>query len=237
MPAAIASHVRQRVNAAEHTRQPRRRRITVAGISDLRWPTRLVPREPAAATSTSSNEGPGLTERSPASALSAEHELGGVPTDAHCHHPQTRSCPRAEKGQNAFPGSSTKSHHSARSERLPPIGPTNLPPAHAGAADPWAATGTLTWPPRAQLPTRIHAQSCALDPTTSPAIHRSCGATCRLPTSAVFNPRAHQEPPKPRRHCNGKPLRDRVGPSCEAPSRILKGQGVRCASRVGDPPS
>jgi hypothetical protein len=109
MPAAFALHTRQRVNAVEHARQPRRRRIAVAGISDLRWPAQLVLREPAAATTTSSNEGPGLTERSPASALLADCELGGVTTDAPCRQPRWYGYPHAEEGQNVFPGCSTKS--------------------------------------------------------------------------------------------------------------------------------
>jgi hypothetical protein len=131
MPAAFVSHTRQRVNAAKHARQPRRRRIAVAGISDLRWPTQLVLRKPAAATTISSNEGPGLPERSPASALSADCELDGVTTDAPCRQPRWCGCPHSEEGQNVFPDCSTKSPHSARPERLPPIGPTNLVPTCA----------------------------------------------------------------------------------------------------------
>lgn len=47
-----------------------------------------------------------------------------------------------------------------------------------------AATGTLAFTPRAQLPTRVHG-TCPLDTKSVPAIRRSLGATCRLSTSAI----------------------------------------------------
>jgi hypothetical protein len=68
-----------------------------------------------------------------------------------------------------------------------------------------AATGTLALPPRAQLPTCVHARIFALARLRHlPALHRGLRATCRPSTSAIVRststPASHPDPKRcPRR--------------------------------------
>jgi hypothetical protein len=109
--------------------------------------------------------------------------------------PEARSpAPRRQPGRDSW---EPHQGYPLRTSRAPSADRSHEPPSRSRGNDAqWAATGSLTLPPRAQLPTRVHAQSCTLDSTTLPAIHRSCSATCRLPTSAIgespSTPRAAQ---------------------------------------------
>jgi hypothetical protein len=112
---------------------------------------------------------------------------------ARARHPEP-----ARESQDLLPRFPTKGGGSASPRRLPPASPTVVARARARTATAWAATGTLTWPSRVQLPTCFHAPTRgALDPSAyrlfagAPRPH----AACQLLQRSV--PRAHQRPVRP----------------------------------------
>jgi hypothetical protein len=147
------------------------------------------------------------------SALSADHEPGEATTNAPCHHLLPERFPsRSENGQDMFPTLlvkrlvflTSRASSTGRSLKSPPRVFTRSVYLRA-------ATSTLALPPWVQLPTRVHAHPCALDPSPEPAIRRSCRATCRLPTSAVGRPTSTPSShPNPVASCGSKLPRARV---------------------------
>jgi hypothetical protein len=104
--------------------------------------------------------------------LSAPHAPDALAHKRPSHTPSPPSASRAR-----FRGASTyvacdpsRPSRSADPRRLPPADPIGLAPRLRLQLSSRAATGTLTWPPWAQLPTCFHAQlRCALDPGPLPA--------------------------------------------------------------------
>jgi hypothetical protein len=174
--------------------QPRRRWMAIAGVSSPGSAEQLVLRGQLLP-----NHHPRRDPRCPAlwplPALSAQLEPDDptrrrpVSLPAVCaRHPE----PICES-QSPLPRTLPKGCGSTSSRRLPPTSPTVVDQARARPATAWAATGALALPPRAQLPTCVHAPTRgALDPSAyrlfagAPRPH----AACQLLQRSV--PRAHQ---------------------------------------------
>jgi hypothetical protein len=85
-----------------------------------------------------------------------------------CRHPGLNP-----RGQNRPLPVLYQWHGAVDPRRLPPTSPTAHTQALAQALAAWAATGTLAWPPKTQLPTCVHApHPRSARPTTQTAIRR-----------------------------------------------------------------
>jgi hypothetical protein len=124
----------------------------------------------------------------PARARWSDSQTPHVAAHAHARHPE-----HFHESQDLIPRTPTKRCGFASPRRLPPASPTVVAQACARTTTAWAATGTPASPPRAQLPTCVHAPTRgALDPSAcrlfagAPRPH----AACQLLQWSV--PRAHQ---------------------------------------------
>jgi len=159
-----------------------------------------------------------------------ENEPSEATTDALC-----RAVPRpwfpkyASRSQDSLHSQATKPSRFRYPERLPPMSPTGLTPRLHAELNLRAATGTLALPPRAQLPTWVHARLLSRARLRHlPALRRGAWATCRPPTSAIV--RSTSTPstlPDPRRQSQQRAA-TRLGNATLAgdTSRAFPGQGL-----------